>query len=136
MTNLLAPGSSCLVVVADDEPAWRLLVRLLLEPQGYQLVEACDGVDALHAVETFHPRILLLDLMMPRMDGLEVCRRLLSGHIDPLPAIIVMTAADDAAALPCAAAIGADRVLAKPFDPAKLLGAIKSLAAGLPTASG
>lgn len=136
MTTSPAPRSSCLVVVADDEPAWRLLVRLLLEPHGYQLAEACDGFAALHAVETLHPQILLLDMTMPRMDGLEVCRRLRSGHIDPLPAIIVMTAADNAATLPCAAAIGVDWVLAKPFDPAKLLGAIENLTARMSTASG
>lgn len=115
------------VVVADDDHAWRLLVRLLLEPKGYHVVEASDGVDALSAVQMFGPQVLVLDLMMPRMGGLEVCQRLRAAGEHLLPWIIVMTATDDQTAVPSAAAIGADRLLTKPFDPATLLGAVQSL---------
>lgn len=129
MTNPHHSNSSRTVVVADDDPAWRLLVRLLLEPHGYQLVEASNGVDALRAVHAFTPAVLVLDLMMPRMGGLEVCQRLRTNGAHPLPGIIVITAADDISALPCAADIGADQLLTKPFDLAKLCRAVERLAA-------
>ena len=128
MTNSHHSNSSRTVVVADDDPAWRLLVRLLLEPQGYRLVEACNGVDALNAVQTFTPLVLVLDLMMPRMGGLEVCQRLRANGARPLPGIIVITATDDVASLPSSADIGADQLLTKPFDLTKLLRAVEKLA--------
>ena len=89
------------------------------------MVEASDGVDALSAVQTFVPHVLVLDLTMPRMGGLEVCQRLRANGVQPLPGIIVITADGDAAGLPGCA----DRLLIKPFDPARLLGAVECLAA-------
>ena len=129
MSNAPQSNFSRTVVVADDDPAWRLLVRLILEPQGYRLVEASDGLDALRAVQTCTPQVLVIDLTMPRMGGLEVCRRLCASGAHPLPGIIVMTATDDFAALPELAALGADQMLTKPFDPGRLLRAVERLAA-------
>ena len=128
MTHKLHPTPPRTVVVADDDPAWRLLVRSLLEPHGFQLVEACDGVDALRAVQTYAPLVLVLDLKMPRLGGAEVCQHLRAVRAHPRPGIIVMTATD-LADLPTGAAIGADKLLTKPFDPAKLLAAVEALAA-------
>ncbi len=126
MTYTLPSKSLCTVVVADDDPAWRLLVRLLLEPRGYHVVEASDGVEALDAVRTVAPQILVLDLMMPHMRGLEVCQRLCASGAGR-PRVILMTAADDVAELQPGKANGVDLLLTKPFDPAKLLRAIESL---------
>ncbi len=126
MTYPLPSKSLCTVVVADDDPAWRLLVRLLLEPRGYHVVEANDGVDALGAVRAVAPQVLVLDLMMPRLGGLEVCQRLCANSAGR-PRVILMTAADDVAELQPGKANGVDLLLTKPFDPAKLLRAIESL---------
>lgn len=114
------------VVVADDDPAWRLLVRLVLEPRGYHLVDACDGVDALHATRAWSPEVLVLDLTMPHMGGVEVCQHL-HAVSKPRPGIIVMTATDDVAGLQEGRSIGADRLLVKPFNPVELLRAVESL---------
>lgn len=127
MINAPPSKSLCTVVVADDDPTWRLLVRWLLEPRGYRLVEAGDGVDALCAVQAVAPQILVLDLMMPRMDGLEVCQHLCASG-PARPRVILMTAAEDVVQLQPGAAKGVDRLFTKPFDPAKLLAAIESLA--------
>ena len=65
-----------LVLVVDDEPMMRLLARESLEATGFQVAEAADGGEALEACREHQPRIVLLDVNMPRMDGFEACRRL------------------------------------------------------------
>lgn len=129
MTNTLLSNTPRTVVVADDDPAWRLLVRLLLEPRGFHLAEARDGVEALHAVQSLAPDVLVLDLTMPRLNGWEVCQRLRACASHPQPAIIVMTSADDLSALAAGSAMAVDRVLSKPFDPMDLLEAVEKLIA-------
>jgi CheY-like chemotaxis protein len=99
------------VLVVDDEPNTRILVREALEPEGYRVVEAVDGADALRVAQTELPALVLLDMRMPRLDGwgfaVEARRR---GHAF---AIVAMTAAERAEQW--AAEISADGCLAKPF---------------------
>jgi len=99
------------VLVVDDEPDIRATVSAMLEIEGYQVAEAANGADALHAVEQNAPDVILLDMRMPVLDGwgfaAELRRR---GHRMP---IVVMTAARDAAHW--AAEIAASAFVAKPF---------------------
>jgi DNA-binding response OmpR family regulator len=66
------------IMVVDDDAQVRLLVRLILERKGYQVIEANDGMSALFSLETLTPDLLILDIMMPGMDGFELCRRVRS----------------------------------------------------------
>lgn len=87
-----ASGTQRILVVDDDEFV-RNLVRVILKRAGYEADAAADGGEALEKIAGFQYDLIMLDLMMPRVDGLEVIQRL-SGH-DSVPPIVVMTAADD-----------------------------------------
>ncbi|MCB9800344.1 MAG: response regulator [Candidatus Omnitrophica bacterium] len=80
------------ILVVDDEEAARTLLRSRLEASGYCVVTACDGLDALEKVTAEKPDLILLDIMMPRMDGSEFLQRMKTeGHLDYIP-VIVLTA--------------------------------------------
>lgn len=64
------------ILVVDDEPLTQNLMRMMLEPVGFRVSSAMDGVEALESVKKQKPDIMILDVMMPKMDGIEVCRRL------------------------------------------------------------
>ncbi len=105
-----------ILVVEDDEPI-RLAVRELLEAEGYQVVTACDGAEALGILARFVPSLVVTDLQMPNVDGRELCDRLRSdGRTCEIP-VVVLTAAHrvDAVAGRC------DAVIRKPFDVDALL---------------
>jgi CheY-like chemotaxis protein len=116
------------VVVADDDPATRLLVRMILEARpSLELLDALDGLEALRLVRAHHPAILLLDLNLPGLDGLAVCR-LLRADPDLAGTVVVMVTgwSDDATAT-AALAAGASEFLRKPFKPVALLGMLDRL---------
>jgi DNA-binding response OmpR family regulator len=114
-----------LVLVIDDEPAIRMLCRVTLEGEGIQVLEAVDGITGLELARAAGPDLVLLDVMMPGIDGFQVAARL--------------AAADDTAEIPIlfisahpvfqtrAADIGAE-YLGKPFDPQELAAVVVSLA--------
>lgn len=111
------------VLVVDDDPAIRVMVRKVLERQGFTVETANDGIEALEKLEQAVYDVLVLDLMMPRLDGFGVLDRLegSAGSTDrPTPKILVMTAAAPSLLqkLPPGRVAA---VLAKPFDIAKLL---------------
>lgn len=109
------------VLVVDDEPDIRATVSAMLEIEGYEVDEAANGADALHAVERQPPDLILLDMRMPVMDGWGFARELRErGHVTP---IVVMTAARDAARW--AAEIAATSFVAKPFGFDDLLNAVE-----------
>jgi len=107
------------ILIVDDEPVVRALLRAALEPAGSQLVEAADGSEALETAWQYEPDIVLLDVGLPRLSGLDVCRAL-KTHPRP-PRVLLMTGNPDADA---ASAAGADGILAKPFLPTDVLMAI------------
>ncbi len=109
------------VLVVDDEPDLRELVALTLVDAGFDVVVARDGRDALVRIAERRPDIVLLDMMMPIMDGRTLCRVLRADG--GLPRVVVMTAADHAAQ--CARDVGAVGWLAKPFDIDELVLAIR-----------
>lgn len=117
-----APKPSLLVV--DDEPAITSFLRMGLTRAGYEVVVAADGVEALGVCDTRHVDLVILDLMLPGMDGIEVCRRL-GGNPDLL--ILMLTAADAVGHRISGLDAGADDYLVKPFDFEELLARIRAL---------
>jgi class 3 adenylate cyclase len=111
-----ALGARGLVLVVDDDEANRMLLRDPLEAHGYEIVEAENGEQALQKVEQRPPDVILLDVMMPGMDGFEVCRRLKKdAHTAHIP-ILVVTALSERLERLMGIAAGASDFLCKPVD--------------------
>jgi CheY-like chemotaxis protein len=108
------------ILVVDDDPDIRSVVRLVLEGEGYVVDVAEDGFAALRAVETSRPDCVVLDVMMPGIDGHAVLNRIRSGDRAALPVVMLTAAADDAQAWQ-AWTEGVDYFLAKPFDADELI---------------
>jgi DNA-binding response OmpR family regulator len=115
------------ILVADDEIPIIELVRVTLEDSLVRVVEAADGVTALEAARTERPRLALLDVHMPRLSGLEVCRRLRASAEYAGTRIVMLTASGQAADRARGLAAGADEYLTKPFSPLELLSLVHSL---------
>ncbi|GAB2644754.1 response regulator transcription factor [Nocardia goodfellowii] len=113
------------ILVVDDDRAVRESLRRSLTFNGYTVDLAVDGVDALEKANAQRPDALVLDVMMPRMDGLEVCRRLRSTG-DDLP-ILVLTARDSVSERVAGLDAGADDYLPKPFALEELLARLRAL---------
>ncbi len=113
------------ILVVDDDRAVRESLRRSLTFNGYSVDLAVDGVDALEKVTDQRPDALVLDVMMPRLDGLEVCRRLRSTG-DDLP-ILVLTARDSVSERVAGLDAGADDYLPKPFALEELLARLRAL---------
>jgi len=113
-------GEEAKVLVVDDEAVNRQVLTNLLGLQQYQIEEAADGPDALRLIEAEQPDIVLLDIMMPRMSGYEVCRKLReNAEMDQLP-IIMLTAKNQAKDLEEGFKAGANDYMVKPFSRAEL----------------
>jgi len=115
------------VLLVDDEENIRILVRFNLEKSGYEVIEAGDGKEALRLVAAMRPEIVLLDLMLPGMDGLEVCRSLKSNPQTAALPIIMLTAKSDEIDRVIGLELGADDYLTKPFSQRELLARIKAV---------
>mgnify|MGYP002652349336 CR=1 FL=1 len=113
------------VLVVDDDRAVRESLRRSLTFNGYSVELAVDGMDALEKTAVARPDVLVLDVMMPRLDGLEVCRRLRSTG-DDLP-ILVLTARDSVSERVAGLDAGADDYLPKPFALEELLARLRAL---------
>jgi putative two-component system response regulator len=121
MTNQIAPVARPNVLVVDDVPANRELLQGHLDDLGYNVREARDGVEALEAVDALEPDLILLDIDMPRLDGIAVCERLKAHPTRRLIPIVILTASNDRNTRLRGIAAGADDYLSKPFDPKELL---------------
>jgi two-component system response regulator MprA len=117
--------ASPLIVIAEDDRATRTAVTRALELEGYRVVAVPDGAEALTAIEEHKPDLVLLDLMMPNVDGLTVCRRL-RGQGDRTP-IMMLTARTETSDRVSGLDAGADDYLAKPFDLDELLARLRAL---------
>jgi len=113
------------ILIADDEPSLRLLVSSTLEDERFEIIQAVDGTDALQKAQKHQPDLIILDLMMPNMSGIEVCRTIKSLPTLHTPQIIVLTAKGQEQDIKEAAKAGADRYLKKPFSPLELLTAVE-----------
>ncbi len=113
------------VLVVDDDPTVSDVVRRYLEQEGCRVRLVGDGFAALAAVEAEMPDIVILDLMMPGMDGLEVCRRLRAGAPD-LP-VVMLTALGEESDRVVGLEVGADDYVTKPFSPRELVLRVRSV---------
>jgi CheY-like chemotaxis protein len=119
------------ILVVDDDPLIRRLIAATLGGVGgFRLREASDGEEALEAAFEDRPEIVLLDYAMPRLDGVETCRRLRSDPVTAGATIVMLTGLSDGPVRDRAAAAGADHFLAKPFSPLRLLRLVDELGAG------
>jgi DNA-binding response OmpR family regulator len=112
------------VLVVDDETPLRDLIRAYLERDGYTVVEASTGKEALSAAALHNPDIIVLDLMIPEIDGTEVCRRIRDSS-DVY--IIMLTAKADEVDRVVGLEVGADDYLTKPFSPRELMARVRAL---------
>src|SRR5439155_3193525 len=112
------------ILLAEDEVALRDFVSRNLRARGFEVLEASNGLEALVLWEREDPHLLILDIMMPRMDGLEVCRRVREHSAVP---IIVLTALDAESDKVTALDLGADDYLTKPFGVEELLARVRAV---------
>ncbi len=115
------------ILVVDDEGANRRLLREILSPMGYAVVEASDGDEALAAVSRQAPDLILLDVMMPRVDGYAVCRAVKDDPRTRLVPIIILTSLDQLPDKIRAVDIGVDDFLTKPYNVVELTTRVRSL---------
>ncbi len=121
MTEGLIPARRPKVLVVDDVASNRELLQGRLDDLGYDVREARDGIEALDAVAAEEPDLILLDIDMPRLDGIAVCEQLKAHPIRRLIPIVILTASNDRGTKLRGIAAGADDYLSKPFDPKELL---------------
>ncbi len=115
------------ILVVDDEAPIVDLVRFTLEDADVRVVEASDGAAALDLARRIKPDLVLLDVHMPRLDGLEVCRQLRREPDFAHTPIIMLTAAGQEADRSSGLSAGADEYLTKPFSPLALLALVEAL---------
>ena len=117
---------SITILLVEDDPSVRELLKVLLEVEGYDIVEASDGLEGLEKAGELRPDLMIVDLMMPQVDGERVISRL---RADPgtrrMPVIVVSGRYE--ALDRCRDMIGPDNVFAKPFEPVKLLKRVGTL---------
>ncbi|HPH95349.1 MAG TPA: response regulator transcription factor [Anaerolineaceae bacterium] len=117
--------TSELILLVDDEPNIIQLASLYLNREGYRVEAASDGPAALQSIARLQPALMVLDVMLPGMDGFEICRRLRAAGSN-LP-IIMVTARDDDIDKILGLELGADDYLTKPFNPRELVARVKAV---------
>ncbi len=118
------------ILVVEDEPENRLLIGMILTTEGYQVIPAVDGADALARLAGDRPDLILLDLMMPQMNGFEVLERLRADPATAPVPVIVLTALAQERDIAHAVSCGAQGYVIKPFEPDELLKRIKQTLKG------
>jgi len=116
-----------LILVVDDTPENRDILQMRLEAQGYRVALAVDGEDGLEKIRALRPDLVLLDVMMPRLDGFEVCRRVRADASLPFMPIILVTAKTDTRDVVAGLEAGGDDYLTKPIDQAALMARVRSM---------
>lgn len=117
-----------IVVLADDDPSIRLMVRHVLESEEFDIVEASDGLEAIKAVEKHHPALILLDAVMPGIDGFTTCEQIKDKGYTDIP-VMMITGLDDDASVERAYEVGAIDFITKPIKWAVLKHRVKSVVA-------
>jgi len=111
------------ILIADDDLELRELIGFALRQAGYLVVQAADGVEALHIFDNEQPDLVILDVNMPRLDGLEVCRRIRTEATTPIMLLTVRNSEEDQVQ---GLDLGADDYLTKPFSPRTLLARVRA----------
>ncbi|MCG2659030.1 MAG: response regulator [Kiritimatiellae bacterium] len=115
------------ILLVEDEPEFRLALRMRLEANGYDIIEADDGIKGLDAVRQQNPDLIILDVMLPRMNGFKVARLLkYSAKYKNVP-LMMLTVMSQASDRKMGQAVGADAYLTKPYQPQELLDTISTL---------
>ena len=120
-------GGAGRVLVVDDDDVIRQLITVNLELEGFDVVPAVDGQDALEKVKDAQPQVITLDVMMPRLDGWETAARLRSDPDTAHIKVILLSARAQEADLQRGERIGVDAYLTKPFDPDELIDLVRRL---------
>ncbi|MEA3341198.1 MAG: response regulator transcription factor [Chloroflexota bacterium] len=115
------------ILVVDDESNIIELAQMYLEQGGFRVQSARDGATALEMVARRPPALMVLDLMLPEVDGWEVCRRVRAGSAAPGLPIIMLTARDDDVDKIVGLELGADDYVTKPFNPRELVARVKTI---------
>ncbi len=125
MTGVISPPQTATrtILLVEDEPTLLEALRYNLAKEGYQVVTAMDGIEALDQAREAKPDLVILDLMLPRLDGLEVCRAVRRDSSVP---IIMLTARDSEADTVLGLEMGADDYMAKPFRLRELLARVRA----------
>jgi len=114
-----------LILLVDDEPSIIQLARLYLEREGFRIQSVNDGEAALENISREQPALVVLDVMLPKLDGFEVCRRLRASN--SATAILMLTARDEDIDKILGLELGADDYLTKPFNPRELVARVKAI---------
>ena len=112
------------ILIADDEAQIREILKIYFEKEGFEVIEAEDGAAAILKVQSEKPDILLLDIMMPVLDGIEVCKQV--RKMSDLP-IIMVTAKDEDDDRIAGLEIGADDYITKPFNSREVVARVKAV---------
>ncbi len=118
------------VLVVEDSLAQRQMISDLLKGSGLTVTVACDGVEALEQVQRSSPDVVVLDIVMPRMNGYEVCRRLKADPKTQHVPIVMCSSKGEEFDRYWGMKQGADAYIAKPFQPTELIGTVKQLLRG------
>jgi two-component system, OmpR family, response regulator ResD len=119
-----SPANGCTVLVVDDEPIVREVVATYLRRDGYRAVETGDGLAARRLIERLDPALIVLDVMLPGVSGLELCRWIRARSSTP---VIMLTARGDEADRLVGLDIGADDYVTKPFSPRELVARVRTV---------
>ncbi|UJF32896.1 response regulator transcription factor [Paenibacillus hexagrammi] len=115
------PGKKILIV--DDEPEIVELIRLYLVREGYEVISANNGQDVLRIVSEHHPDLIILDILLPGLDGIEVCRQLRKTYTTP---IVFLSCKCEDIDIILGLSIGGDDYITKPFSPSQLVARVKA----------
>ena len=116
------------VLVVDDEPQVAWVLRFSLEHEGYRTYTASNGLEALEELERHHPKVMVLDLMMPEMDGWAVLNEMKKLPAGERPRVVIVSALTGPDDKTKATALGADAFVPKPFDVEELIAVLDGLA--------
>ena len=122
------------ILIADDEPNIVLALELLMKREGHEIRSVGDGELAVEAAKAFRPDLILLDVMMPKMDGYEVCQRLRADPALQGVAIVMLTAKGREVEKEKGLALGADLYITKPFSTRDVVRRVKEVLAAKPGA--
>ena len=117
-------GTTRRILLVDDEPSIQKMLSHALEREGFQVHTVGDGEAALEAVGTYEPHLIILDIMLPKMDGTEVCRRIRMHSEVP---ILMLTAKDDEIDRVVGLELGADDYVTKPFAVRELVARVRAI---------
>jgi DNA-binding response OmpR family regulator len=117
------------ILIVDDEPNIVLALELLMKREGYEIRSVDDGEKAVEAAGTFRPDLILLDVMMPRMDGYEVCQRLRADDSLKDISVVMLTAKGREVEREKGLALGADLYITKPFSTREVVRKVKEMLA-------